>query len=418
MIKTLKNAFKIPDLRRKMLITLALLFVYRLGSFISIPFINAEAISAYVQGNSMFGLLNIISGNNFAEFSIFAMGIVPYINASIIMNLLTIAIPYLENLQKSGEEGRKRIEQYTRYLTLALAIVQALALSINFSGILTTYNAWTVAMVVLVATTGTAFLMWLGEKITELGVGNGISLLIFVGIIATLPDTVQSLYAQVSTGAVNVITVILFLVFAFLVIMGVVAVNEGERRIPIQYAKRQVGRKVYGGRNTFLPLKVNQTGVIPIIFASTVTMFPGMLASFFPNSGFWVWMANAFQWGNVLTSIIYVLLILLFTYFYTVVTFNPEDISDNMQQYGGVIPGIRPGKSTVDYLKKVLNRLTLSGAIFLAIIAVLPIVIGNITGFDLQFGGTTLLIIVGVALETTKQLEQQMVIRNYKGFLD
>ncbi len=417
MLTTIKNAWNIPELRKRILFTLAMLCIFRLGGFITVPFIDTAAVDSMVNNNSMFGLLNIISGNNFRTFSIFAMSITPYINASIILQLLTIAIPALERLSHQGEEGRKKISSYTRYLTVVLALIQALGISFSFKEILTSDSALAMVMVALTITAGTTFLMWLGENITEHGIGNGISILIFAGIIANIPSALGYLYEQVTSGAISSVMIILFLVFAILVVAGVVEINQGVRKIPVQYAKRVVGRKMYGGQNTHIPLKINQSGVMPIIFASVVTMFPSTLASFFPNWGFSAWLSKALAWGGTASTILYIVLIIFFTYFYTIVTFNPDDVAKNLKQYGGFIPGIRPGHSTIVYLKRTLNRLMVAGSLFLVVIAVLPIIVGNVMDLSLQFGGTSLLIVVGVALETVNQLEQQMIMRNYKGFL-
>ena len=417
MLTTIKDAWKVPDLRKRILFTFAMLCIFRLGGFITVPFVNADAVEQMVSGNSMFGLLNIVSGNNFRTFSIFAMSITPYINASIILQLLTIAIPSLERLTHEGEEGRKKIASYTRYLTVVLALIQALGISIGFKSILTESSTMNILIVALTITAGTAFLMWLGENITEYGIGNGISILIFTGIIANVPSAIAYLSEQLMSGTMSYVLLIILLVAAVLVIAGVVQINEGVRKIPVQYAKRVVGRKMYGGQNTHLPLKINQSGVMPIIFASTITMFPATLASFFPNSKVATWISSNLAWGGIASTIIYMVMIVFFTYFYTLVTFNPEDVAKNLKQYGGFIPGIRAGKSTVTYLRKVLNRLMVAGSIFLVAIAVLPIIIGNVMNLSLQFGGTSLLIVVGVALETVSQLEQQMIQRNYRGFL-
>ena len=417
MVSTLKDAWKIPDLRRKILITLALLFVYRLGSFIPVPFIDTEQLSQLVNDNGIFGLFNIISGGNFGNFTIFAMSITPYINASIIMNLLAFAIPALEKLQKEGEEGRKKLAQYTRYLTIILALIQALGMSLSFGDLLLEKTTFTVFTVVLCITAGTAFLMYLGEQITENGIGNGISLIIFISIVSRIPDAVFSMYNYVTIGTLSIISVLLFLVFIVVVVFGVVAIQEGQRRIPVQYAKRVVGRKMYGGQSTHIPLRVNMAGVIPVIFASSLALFPATLASFFPTSAFANWISTYFAWGSWLSTIIYVVLIIAFTYFYTAVTFNPFDVAENIKKQGGYVPGIRPGKPTVEYFSRIMNRLTLFGGVFLAIIAVIPIFVGNFMGVNLQFGGTSLLIVVGVALETVKQIESEMMMRHHQGFL-
>ncbi|MGL6267702.1 MAG: preprotein translocase subunit SecY, partial [Chitinophagaceae bacterium] len=398
--------------------TLALLFVYRLGSFIPVPYIDATQLAKLINDGGIFGLFNIISGGNFGNFTIFAMGITPYINASIIMNLLAFAIPALESLQKEGEEGRKKLAQYTRYLTIVLAIVQALGMSLSYGDLLVEKTAFTVFVVVLCITAGTTFLMYLGEEITENGIGNGISLIIFVSIISRIPSGISTIYEYVQAETLSIVRVILLIIFSIVSTVAVVAVTEGQRKIPVQYAKRVVGRKMYGGQRTHIPLRVNMAGVIPIIFASSLTLFPATLAQFFPNSGFSQWVAKYLAWGTPTTTIIYVILIVAFTYFYTAVTFNPFDIADNIKKQGGYIPGIRPGKPTVEYFTRIMNRLTLFGGIFLALIAIIPIIVGNFMGgVSLQFGGTSLLIIVGVAMETVKQSESEMTMRNYQGFL-
>lgn len=417
MLATLKNAWKIPELRKKIIFTLAMLFVYRLGSFVPVPYINREVISQIVTQGGVLGLFDIVSGGNFSNFTIFAMSITPYINASIIMNLLTFVIPALERMAKEGEEGSKKIAQYTRYATVILALVQAIGLSLSIQNVLLEKTFLTIAVVTITITAGTAFLMWLGEQITESGIGNGISLIIFVSIISRLPSGIAKMAEYVRIGTINIFTLILFLIFAILVIAAVVAVQEGQRRIPVQYAKRVVGRKMYGGQSSHIPMKINQAGVIPVIFASSITLFPATLASFFPSSKVANFIATWFAWGKPISTVLYILLIVAFTYFYTAITFNPVDVANNMKKYGGFIPGIRPGRPTVEFLNRTLNRLTLSGAIFLALIAILPLVVGAIAGIDLRFGGTGLLIVVGVALETVKQLESQMMMRHYQGFL-
>lgn len=418
MLSTLKDAWKIPELRKKILFTLALLFIYRLGSFIPVPYIDSAQLATLISNGGIFGLFDILSGGNFGNFTIFAMSITPYINASIIMNLLAFAIPALERLQKEGEEGRKKIAQYTRYLTIVLAIVQALGMSLSYGDLLVEKTAFTVFVVVLCITAGTTFLMYLGEEITENGIGNGISLIIFASIVSRIPSGIATIYEYIQVGTLSIVALILLIIFIVVSTVAVVAVTEGQRKIPVQYAKRVVGRKMYGGQSTHIPLRVNMAGVIPIIFASSLTLFPATLAQFFPNSGFSAWVAKYLAWGTPTTTIIYILLIVAFTYFYTAVTFNPFDIADNIKKQGGYVPGIRPGKPTVEYFTRIMNRLTLFGGFFLAVIAIIPIVIGNfMCGVSLQFGGTSLLIIVGVALETVKQLESEMTMRNYQGFL-
>ncbi len=418
MLKTLREAWDIPDLRRKILYMLMMLFIYRLGTFIPVPFVDTSQLQNLVNDGGIFGLFDILSGGNFSNFTIFAMGITPYINASIIMNLLTFAIPALENIAKEGEEGRKKIARYTEYLTILLALIQSLGMSLTYGDLLTERTTLTVFTVVLVTTAGTTLLMYIGELITENGIGNGISLLIFTSIISRIPSGIYTIYNYLTMGTVDIIRVILLLIGMVAAVYGVVAITEAQRKIPVQYAKRVVGRKQYGGQSTFIPLRINMAGVIPIIFASSITLFPVTIANFFPGTGFQEFVTRWLSWGQPLTTVIYIVLILAFTYFYTAVTFNPHDIADNLKKQGGYIPGIRPGKPTVTYLQRIMNRLTLFGAIFLAVIAVIPIIIGNfLGGVSLQFGGTSLLIVVGVAIDTVRQLESEMVMRQHQGFL-
>ena len=417
MIQTIKDAWKVPDLRKRILYTIMMLAVFRLGSHIYVPYINTEVLAEYIASNSMLGLFNIISGDNLKTFTVFAMGITPYINASIIMNLLTVAIPALERLAKQGDEGRKTISRYTRYAALILAVVQGLGTTLSMSSILTENTVFVKILVTVVITAGTAFLLWMGESITEKGIGNGVSLIIFLGIVSSIPTSITNIIDGIKAGTFPIYMLLVILLFIAASVVGVVAVNEGTRKIPIVYAKRVVGRKIYGGQNTHLPLKVNQSGVIPVIFASVMTMFPSTLASFFPKTKWLATLSSALSWGKFWTTVIYVALIIAFSYFYTMITFNPLDISNNLKQNGGVIPGIRPGAATTTYIRKISNRLTISGALFLVVIAIIPIIAGNLLKISLQFGGTSLLIMVGVALETVKALEQQLLIRNYKGFL-
>ncbi|SHF02184.1 preprotein translocase subunit SecY [Alkalibacter saccharofermentans] len=417
MLSTLRDAWRIPDLRKKIIFTLLMLFIYRLGSFISVPYIDTAILAQYIQDGGMLGFYDIFAGGNFSNFTIFAMSITPYINASIIMNLLTFAIPALERLSKEGEDGRKKLAQYTRYLTVVLALVQALGMTLTFQQIMTERTWFTITLAILTVTAGTAFLMWLGEQITENGIGNGISLIIFVSIISRLPFALKGLWEYVQVGTLNIFSLVLFFLFALLVIVFVIAVQEGQRRIPVQYSKRVVGRKMYGGQSTHIPLKVNMSGVIPVIFASSITMFPATLANFFPNSGVANWIVRYFGWGTTVTTILYISLIIAFTFFYTAITFNPIDIANNLKKNGGFIPGIRPGRPTTDYINKSVTKLTLFGGIFLAAVATVPIILGNVMNVNLQFGGTSLLIVVGVAIESIKQLESQMMMRHYNGFL-
>lgn len=433
MLQTLRNAWKIPDLRKKMLFTVLMVIIFRMGSYIPVPGLDAAAIGELLGGFSggMQGLLNNFSGGALERGSIFAMSISPYINASIIMQLLAVAIPYLERLSKEGEEGRKKIASYTRYLTVILGFLQATGLFFglknNISGSSVVLNF---IVVTLTFTAGTAFLMWLGEQITEKGIGNGISILIFIGIVSRGPDMIRSLYVTLTAGGDTisigaVITVVAVLVISVIMIGFVVLMNDAERRIPVQYAKRVVGRKMYGGQSTHIPIKVAMAGVIPIIFAVSLMSFPQTINMFIngqsaPDSRFWAAVLRLFQQTHPFYIIAYFLLILFFTYFYTALQFNPIEMSNNMKKNGGFVPGIRPGKPTSDYIAKVLSRITLVGALFLAVIAIFPILmaiampsVGNIS-----IGGTSLLIVVGVALETVKQIESMMLMRHYKGFLE
>jgi preprotein translocase subunit SecY len=417
MLEALKNAWKIPDLNKRIKFTVLMLIVFRIGAFIPVPGMDLEAVRLLVEKGALLSFFDIISGGAFKQFSVFAMSITPYINASIIVQLLTVVIPKWEELAKEGEAGRKALAQYTRYGTVILGLIQAIGLSIGFRGALKNPGFLGTAVVVIALTAGTAFLMWLGEQITDKGIGNGISLLIFAGIVSRLPGSIYQLIQMIKVGSTNIFTVIIFAVFALVVIVGVIAVQEGERRIPVQYAKRVVGRRVYGGQSTHIPIKVNAAGVIPVIFAMSILLFPSQMASFFPNSKVATSIANFLKPNGWLYVILYTLFIIFFTYFYTAITFNPVDVANNMKKYGGFIPGIRPGRSTADYLNKIMTRITLVGAIFLAVIAVLPNIITAVTSMNIYFGGTALLIIVGVALETMKAIEAQMLMRHYQGFL-
>ena len=415
MLSTLKSAVKAEDTRKKILFTLMMFLVFRIGTHIPVPNINSEIIHQLTEQAKLLGFFDMISGGAFKNFSIFAMSITPYINASIIMQLLTVIIPKLEQLAK---EDRKKIAEYTRYLTVVLAFVQAIGVSFGFKGALVNDSIGSIALVALTLTAGTACLMWIGELITEKGIGNGISLIIFAGIVSRIPNGCLTLYSYVvEKGAIGVLVVLLFAVIALAAIVAVVAIQEGQRRIPVQYAKRVVGRKVYGGQSTHIPIKVNSAGVIPVIFAMSILMFPGTIASFFPNSGFAQTITNIFDASGIFYNILYALLIVFFTYFYSAISFNPVDVAENIKKNGGFIPGLRPGRPTSDYISKVMSRITLFGAIFLAAIAVLPAIIMGLTGLELYFGGTALLIVVGVALDTMKQLEASLLMRSYEGFM-
>ncbi|SMP69595.1 protein translocase subunit secY/sec61 alpha [Anoxynatronum buryatiense] len=423
MLATLRNAWKIPDLRKKMTFTMLMLMIFRLGAVIPVPGVNIDYVRDIVQNAGLLSMFDMFSGGAFGNMTIFALSITPYITASIIMQLLTIAIPALEELSKEGEEGRKKIAQYIRYGTVVLALIQATGISVGlFRGALIRRDTFSIIVVILTLTAGTAFLMWLGEQITEHGIGNGISLLIFTGIVAGIPDGVYRTFMLTRQGEIHIITLVIFAIVAMFIVAGVVAIQEGQRKIPVQYAKRVVGRKMYGGQSTHIPLKVNQAGVIPVIFAMSILAFPQTIAFFVgENSGFALfiakWLSPSGNPGIYIYALMSALLIIFFTYFYTAVTFNPVEIASNMKKNGGFIPGIRPGKPTSDYLAKVLNRITLAGAVFLAAIAMMPMIILNFTGMPVSFGGTALLIVVGVALETVKQIEAQMMMRHYQGFL-
>lgn len=423
LLKTVRQALHVPEIRSKMIFTLLMLVVFRIGSNIPVPGIDRTVLAQVFSGDTgLFDLFDLFSGGSFSQFTIFALSITPYITASIIIQLLTIAFPYFERLAKEGQEGRKKMAQITRYLTVVLALVQALGLTVGLFRQAVIDQTWfSFAVIILVLTAGTAFLMWLGEKINENGIGNGISLIIFGGIVARIPSGLRSMYTQFTEGTLGVISIILFAIFAVVVIIGVIEVQQGTRRIPVQYAKRVVGRKMYGGQSTHIPLKVNQAGVIPVIFALSILQFPLTITYFFPNTGFTdfvtKWLSPAGMPGVWVYAVMNVMLIVAFNYFYTAITFNPVEVAENLKANGGFIPGIRPGKATVDYLTRVMSRLSFVGAVFLAVIATLPTIVGQITGMNISFGGTSLLIAVGVALDTMKQLENQMVMRNYQGFL-
>jgi preprotein translocase subunit SecY len=427
MVASIRNAWKIPDLRKKMLMTLLMLLIFRFGTHIPVPGLSATALSELAQGgNSLFGFINIISGGAFSNASIFAMSIQPYITASIIIQLLTIAIPKLEQLSKEGEHGRKIMAQWTRYGTVILGFIQASAMYVGIRGAVINRSVWSYITITLTFTAGTAFLMWLGEQITEYGIGNGISLLIFTGILSRGPAIVTILYQYLNAGilgegVIGYIVLLLIVLVMIAMIALVVYVQEAERRIPVQYAKRVVGRKMYGGQSTHIPLKVNVAGVMPIIFAMSIMTFPPTIINL-------IWGAK--ETGPFLTylknindkpwfTVAYALLVMFFTFFYTMIAFNPVELANNIKKNGGFVPGIRPGKPTADYIAKVLNRITWFGAFFLALITVLPSLLQTFTKIsNVWFGGTSLLIMVSVAIETVKQIESQLMMRHYKGFLD
>lgn len=419
MLETLKNAWKIADLRKKILYTLGMLLIYRLLCYVPTPGVNTSMISSALEKYSLLGFINSMTGSDLSNYTIMAMGITPYINASIIMQLLCVAIPKLEELQKEGEEGRKKIAQITRYVTVGLGFVQAIALTIGlranatggFLGLLT---------IGMCLAAGTAIAMWMGERITENGIGNGISLLIFAGIISNLARSVgtniYNLFAapEAVNGAGLIASVIVFIIL----VVGIVLVDLAERRIRIQYAKRMVGRKMYGGQSTHIPLKLNASGVLPLIFANAIMQFPATILAFFPNSGANQWWTAHVSSTHALYQVIFALMIFGFTFFYSEITFNPVEIAKNIQNNGGMIPGIRQGKPTSDYIKKITRRITTFGAIYLAILAVIPMIIYLIAGVSLPFAASSLLIAVSVAMETMRELESQMLMRHYKGFLN
>ena len=424
MLSTFKNAWKIPQLRKKMLFTLFMLLLYRLGSHIAVPFMNTSVIEQLFNGAnaSLFAFMDLMAGGNFRNFTIFACNIYPYVTASIVLQLLTIAIPSLEALAKVGDTGRKAIAKYTRYLAIAIAAVQAVGYTFGIfrqAVNATTYLEYFTIIISIVA--GSTILIWIGEQITEHGIGNGISILIFAGIVARFPVDIFQSIARVRAGLASSIYLWIFLVLAIAICVFVVILNEGERRIPVQYAKRVVGRKMYGGQATHIPIKVLLTGVMPIIFANSLLAIPSTVAMFTKNEATrnWItkWLSPSGGPGVVIYVLCSVILIIFFTFFYTTIQFNTVEYSKNMQQNGGFIPGIRPGKPTSEYLQRSLNRLVLPGAIALAILSVLPTILTKISNLQFNYGGTSIIIVVGVVLETTRVLEQQLLMRNYKGFL-
>ena len=424
MLKTVSQAFKVPEMRKKIIFTILMLVIFRVGSCIPVPGMNREALGAIFSGdNGLFNLFDLFSGGSFSNYTIFALSITPYITASIIIQLLAMAFPYFQRLAQEGAEGRKKMTQITRYLTIVLALIQATGLTVGlFRRAVADQNVFNFIVIIMVLTAGTAFLMWLGEQINENGIGNGISLLIFAGIISRIPTDIRGIWDQYRDGGISLLALILFAAFAIIVILGVILINQGTRKIPVRYAKRVVGRKMYGGQSTHIPLKVNQAGVIPVIFALSILQFPLTITYFLSaDSGFTSfvskWLSPNGSPGVWVYAVLNVLLIIAFNFFYTTATFNPIDVAQNLKSNGGVIPGINPGRATVGYLQKTMNRLALVGAIFLAAIATLPTLISQYTGMNIRFGGTSLIIVVGVAIETMRALENQMVMRNYKGFL-
>lgn len=428
MIEAMKNIWRVEDLRRRILFTLMMLVVFRIGSFIPVPNTNPMHLQAAAENQGVFGLINAFSGGSLLNFSIFAMGIFPYITASIIVQLLSMdVVPAFSRWAKEGEVGRRKIQQWTRYLTIVLAVIQSIGMSIAFdrysAGFVVNPGFWSYFMIALTLTAGTAFLMWLGEQITDKGIGNGISILIFAGIIASTPSMfplVKDAFFQdggnISLGVLKSIGLLLAIL---VMIIGCIYIQQGVRRINVQYTKRVVGRKMYGGQSTHIPLKVNAAGVIPVIFATSLLLFPVTIASFWTGKPWANWIQENLYFTQPLGMVLYVILIFAFTYFYTFVQINPVQLSDQMKKNGGFVPGVRPGKQTTNFFTRVLNRLTLVGAAFLALISVIPVFFINFTGLpqQVQIGGTSLLIVVGVALETMKTIESQLIKRHYKGFM-
>ena len=418
MINSFRDAFRLPDLKRRILFTLGMLFVFRMGAHIPTPGIDSDAMAQLFQQGGVLGFLDMFAGGALRRFSIFALGVAPYINASIVMQLLVVVIPALEKLQKEGDDGRKRIVAYTRWGTVFFATVQAIGMTFWLRN-LGIFSGGLLSGIVVVVTvvTGSVAVMWLGEEISDHGIGNGISLLIFAGIVARIPEAIIRTWSLLTMGEMSVLALLVALILMVVVVAGCVLLQEGQRRLPVQYAKRVVGNKVYGGQSTFIPLRVNQAGVIPIIFASSVLLFPYTILKFF--SGDWAVRAQQlFAPGSVVYMLLYVLLIVFFAYFYTAVVFNPVDVSNNMKKHGGFILGIRPGRPTAEYIEKVMTRITLGGAVFLAIIAIIPTIMTSVVNIStFYFGGTAVLIVVGVALDTVHQIEAQLLMRHYEGIL-
>ena len=431
MIQTIRKAWGVPELRKKILFTLMILVIYRLGSAIPVPYVNVQLLSDYLDsmGTTILGLYNVMSGGAFAQATVFALGIQPYINSSIIIQLLTVAIPALERMQREGgEEGKKKLQSITRYATVGIAFLQALGyyfiLRNGFNGqsMLTQDSIW-VALVIMVSwVAGSSFLMWLGEQCNEFGVGNGISMILFAGIISRVPSMVSALYQGIISGTMHWGWTVLIVVGVLLLVVLIVFVNDAERRIPVQYAKRQVGRKMYGGQSSNLPMKVNMSGVLPIIFAQSIASIPATIGAFLPTrpaeGSFGYALLNAIDTKSFLYLVVYFVLIIGFSYFYASIQFNPVEISNNLKRNGGFIPGFRPGKPTSDFIAKVLNKVTLFGAIYLGVVAIVPLLADKFMAMSIGIGGTSVIIVVGVALETVKALENQMLMRQYKGFLE
>ncbi|HXH81585.1 MAG TPA: preprotein translocase subunit SecY [Candidatus Tectomicrobia bacterium] len=425
-LQSFQNVFRVPELKRRVLITAGLLIAYRVGAHVPTPGIDGAALAQFFDQvqNTLLGMVDLFSGGNLRRLSVFALGIMPYISASIILQLLTVVVPALERLAKEGEAGRKKITQYTRYGTIVLSLVQSLGIAIGLEGMASPSGAaivpspgWGFRLLTMITlTAGTALIMWLGEQISEKGIGNGISLIIFAGIVVRLPSAIVASYTLITTGELSLFVFGAIVLVMVAVTAAVVLMQEGQRKIPVQYAKRVVGRRVYGGQSTHIPLRINTAGVIPVIFASSLILFPATLTRFIDHP----WMrviTDALSPGHVTYTVLYMALIIFFTYFYTAIVFNPVDLSDNMKKYGGFIPGVRPGKKTAEYIDYVLSRITLPGAVFLALISVLPDLLIRWFNVPFYFGGTSLLIVVGVALDTVRQMESHLLMRNYEGFL-
>ncbi|KPL18530.1 MAG: preprotein translocase subunit SecY [candidate division Zixibacteria bacterium SM23_81] len=427
MIKSIQSIFKIPELRRRLLFTLAIFFVYRIGGHVPTPGINAQALGQFFSqaSGTLFGLYDMFVGGSFKKMTIFGLGIMPYISASIILQLLGSVVPYFQKLQKEGEEGRRKITQYTRYGTVVISALQAYGISVFLESI-TTQEGQSIVLhpgfgfrllTMLTLCSGTIFIMWLGEQITERGIGNGISLIIFIGIIARLPGGLMNEIRQVLAGTKRPVPELFLVFFLILAVAAVVFITQGRRRVPVQYAKRVIGRKMYGGQSTHIPLSVNSAGVIPIIFASSIMMAPRTVTTFFPNSTLMQTVGELFSPSSILHMLLFGLLIIFFAYFYTAIVINPIDMADNMRKYGGFIPGVRPGRKTAEYIDRVMTRITLPGAIFFALIAVMPLILMRSTNIQFYFGGTSLIIVVGVAIDTLQQIESHLLMRHYDGFL-
>jgi preprotein translocase subunit SecY len=431
LIGTFANILKIPELKKRIVISFLLLGVYRIGVHVPTPGINSDALASFFAQarGTLFGLFDMFTGGALERFSVFALGIMPYISASIILQLLTVVIPYFDRLQKEGESGRKKIVQYTRYGTVLLSLIQSFGIAIGLRQMesggmpIVTETSWTfIPMTMITLTAGTAFIMWLGEQITERGIGNGISLIIFAGIVARLPRAFGNTVRLIRTGELQVLLMLAIVVFMVVVVGFIIFMETGQRRLPVQYAKRIVGRRIYGGQSTHLPLKINTSGVIPPIFASSILMFPLTITQFMPKT--WMeaypWLSkiiNSLGTGSILYNVLYVTFIIFFCYFYTAIVFNPDDVAENMKKFGGYIPGIRPGKKTAEYIDRILSRITLGGALYVSAVCVLPSILIQRFNVPFYFGGTALLIVVGVALDTVQQIESHLLTRQYEGLM-